>query len=152
MQPILKTTLLLAILHHLPSTLATTSCTDSNAIPWPQSGSTSTGGDSGGGGSSSTTTDDGCSAADLARDDTGCVNEYCTTPGSTSDSLQACFCLALGGCDTTTTDPDDFIKKRGATGSYPRQKRADFECSSGETCFYDSDAGELFCLDLNTGS
>lgn len=118
------TAVFLASLGFFPSTLADTECTQSNASKYTE-----------GGGSS-----DGCSAADIARDDTGCVKEYCSN-GGTSASLQACFCIALGETNCTPSDEERRDVKRQA-----------FTCSDSEKCYINPADGGLFCLDASTGS
>ena len=124
MQKIFKTVLLLAILQYLPSALGA-ACTRSNALQYSQK--------------------TGCSAADIARDDTGCVKQYCRN-GGTSQSLQTCFCIALGesNCGKPHGRRDEMES--------PKEKRQGFSCSSGETCYINPVDQGLFCLNTSTGS
>lgn len=126
MQPILKTTfLLLTILQHLPFILGT-ACTQSNALPYTKGGG------------------DGCSASDIASDDTGCVKQYCTT-GGTATSLKVCFCQAANerNCGSITEKRDEMEDSQ--------QKRQSFNCSKDETCYTNPVDGRLFCLNKSTG-
>lgn len=126
MQPIINTALLLAILHHLPTTLGETACTKQTAGTYV----------------------DGCSAAQIAADDTGCVKEVCAeggTPESMSAALQACFCNALNESNCGST-----VEERREVGD-AKEKRQDFTCSDNEQCYINPADGGLFCLNEATG-
>lgn len=114
----------LAFLQFLPTVLGQTACTQSNAQKYDDP-------------------NDPCSATAIARDDTGCVKQYCTQRG-TAASLNTCFCLAGVGSNCGTRSSRDIVPEI-------LDKRAGFTCTSSETCYINPVDNGLFCLNPATG-
>ncbi|KAJ8059550.1 hypothetical protein OCU04_011206 [Sclerotinia nivalis] len=133
------TAVLLAV---LPFSLASSTCTTSNALSWATSGSTTSG--------SSGISSSDCSI--ICGTDAFCLQECNSDPcaeqfGNDSEALQACYeaeqqasCNILGG---SACDKKKKKKKREVADDT-------LTCLSSETCYEYTD-GSLFCLDEATG-
>ncbi|KAF7855379.1 hypothetical protein EAF04_010122 [Stromatinia cepivora] len=134
------TAVLLAV---LPFSIASSTCTTSNALSWA-------------GGSSTTSGSSGISSSDcsiICGTDAFCLQECNSDPcaeqfGNDSQALQACYdaeqqgsCNILGGSACETKKKKKKKKKR---------TRDTLSCSSSETCYEYID-GSLFCLNKATG-